>query len=199
MENKKACTLTAFLLAIAIMMQVTSISYTAAYYSEAGVIQTLPIVIVYADKEWYVREETIYIEGYVTDSLGNPLREVFVGIEVDKPDGSPVFVDQQATNDTGWFETQFKIPTGTPLGLYTVTATCSGSQANDTFTVGWLGDLDRDGDVDEDDLWYFCEAFIDYYKIHVKDPLCDFDNDCDIDEDDLWTFCAAFIEYWKHQ
>jgi len=60
-----------------------------------------------------------------------------------------------------------------------------------------LGDLDRDGDVDEDDLWYFCEAFIDYYKIHVKDPLCDFDNDCDIDEDDLWTFCGAFIDYWK--
>jgi hypothetical protein len=65
--------------------------------------------------------------------------------------------------------------------------------------VTWLGDLDGDFDVDEDDLWYFCGAFIDYYKIHVKDPLCDFDNDCDIDEDDLWTFCAAFIEYWKHQ
>jgi len=57
--------------------------------------------------------------------------------------------------------------------------------------------LDADFDVDEDDLWYFCAAFIDYYKIHVKDPLCDLDNDCDIDEDDLWTFCSAFIDYWK--
>jgi len=66
-------------------------------------------------------------------------------------------------------------------------------------TVTWLGDLDADFNVDEDDLWMFCEAFIDYYKIHVKDMNCDFDNDCDIDEDDLWTFCAAFIEYWKHQ
>jgi len=63
--------------------------------------------------------------------------------------------------------------------------------------VTWLGDLDGDFDVDEDDLWMFCEAFIDYYKIHVKDPLCDFDDDCDIDEDDLWTFCEAFIDYWK--
>jgi parallel beta-helix repeat protein len=63
---------------------------------------------------------------------------------------------------------------------------------------GWmLGDLDFDLDIDEDDLWHFCSAFIDYYKIHVKDPLCDFDNDCDIDEDDLWTFCGAFIDYWK--
>jgi parallel beta-helix repeat protein len=61
-----------------------------------------------------------------------------------------------------------------------------------------LGDLDRDGDVDEDDLWYFCARFIDYYKIHVKDPLCDFDNNCKIDEDDLWTMCGAFMDYWKH-
>jgi parallel beta-helix repeat protein len=60
-----------------------------------------------------------------------------------------------------------------------------------------LGDLDRDGDVDEDDLWHFCGAFIDYYKIHVKDPLCDFDNNSKIDEDDLWTMCAGFIDYWK--
>jgi len=68
---------------------------------------------------------------------------------------------------------------------------------NGWITVTWLGDLDADFDVDEDDLWYFCAAFIDYYKIHVKDPLCDLDNDCDIDEDDLWTFCSAFIDYWK--
>ena len=60
-----------------------------------------------------------------------------------------------------------------------------------------LGDLDRDRDVDEDDLWHFCGAFIDYYKIHVKDESCDFDCDCDIDEDDLWTMCGAFIDYWK--
>jgi hypothetical protein len=63
----------------------------------------------------------------------------------------------------------------------------------------WLGDLDGDFDVDEDDLWYFCSGFINYYKTHVKDPKCDFDNDCDIDEDDLWTFCSAFIQYYKAQ
>jgi hypothetical protein len=63
--------------------------------------------------------------------------------------------------------------------------------------VTWLGDLDGDFDVDEDDLWHFCGAFIDYYKIHVKDPLCDYNDDCHIDEDDLWCFCGAFIDYWK--
>ena len=60
-----------------------------------------------------------------------------------------------------------------------------------------LGDLNRDGKVDEDDLWHFAAAFIDYYKIHVLDPLCDFNKDGKIDEDDLWTMAAAFIDYWK--
>jgi parallel beta-helix repeat protein len=63
--------------------------------------------------------------------------------------------------------------------------------------VSWIGDWNGDGVVNEDDLWHFCEAFIDYYKIHVKDPKCDFDDDCDIDEDDLWTMCGGFIDYLK--
>jgi hypothetical protein len=30
--------------------------------------------------------------------------------------------------------------------------------------------LDFDCDIDEDDLWYFCAGFIDYYKRH-ENPL----------------------------
>ena len=75
--------------------------------------------------------------------------------------------------------------------------------------VTWLGDLtDKDhlappsgvpdGKVDENDLWYFCSAFINYYKIPNRlDANCDFDNNRKIDEDDLWKFCGAFIDYWK--
>ena len=74
--------------------------------------------------------------------------------------------------------------------------------------VTWQGDLTDenhvtppggvpDGKVDEDDLWFFCAAFIDYYKIHALYPECDFNKDGKIDEDDLWFFCAAFIAYWK--
>jgi hypothetical protein len=65
--------------------------------------------------------------------------------------------------------------------------------------VTWLADFDGDFDVDEDDLWHFSAAFIDYYKIHVKDPLCDFNDDCKIDEDDLWYgMCQGFIDYYTH-
>lgn len=68
--------------------------------------------------------------------------------------------------------------------------------------VIWLGDLDADGDVDEDDLWHFCTNFIDYYKSGYKpDEMIfkDFNFDCKIDEDDLWKFCDGFIRYYKGQ
>ena len=98
--------------------------------------------------------------------------------------------------------------TPTIAGFYNVTA-YSPSKAGENNTANnalsrtvhvgekaWLGDLDGDFDVDEDDVWYFCAGFINYYQTHVRDPKCDFDNDCDIDEDDLWLFCAAFIQYY---
>ena len=97
--------------------------------------------------------------------------------------------------------------TGFAKGKYTISAyawpvqgetdTADNNCTNGVVTVSWLGDLDGDFDVDEDDLWTFCGAFIDYYKIHVKDPNCDFDDNCKIDEDDLWTMCTGFLFYWK--
>jgi parallel beta-helix repeat protein len=97
--------------------------------------------------------------------------------------------------------------TGFAKGNYTISAvadavsgeidTEDNRYTNGVVTVTWLGDLDGDFDVDENDLWHFCGAFIDYYKIHMLDANCDFDNNCKIDEDDLWTFCKAFIDYWK--
>ncbi len=98
--------------------------------------------------------------------------------------------------------------TGFAIGNYTISAYVQPkidetSTTDNNYTdggvmiVALLGDLDGDFEVDEDDLWYFCEVFIGYHNIGVKDAFCDFDGDCDIDEDDLWTMYAAFIEYWK--
>jgi PKD repeat protein len=93
------------------------------------------------------------------------------------------------------------------MGNYTIKAvadivpseenTANNNCTSGLVTVTWLGDLDADGDVDEDDLWHFCGAFITYYKTHVKDPICDLDCDRDIDEDDLWLMYEGFIKYQK--
>ena len=96
---------------------------------------------------------------------------------------------------------------GLAIGNYTISAVAStilgeidladNRYINGWVIVTWLGDSDGDFDLDEEDLWYFCAAFITYSAHHVIDPRYDFDGDHDIDEDDLWTFCAAFIDYWK--
>ena len=110
--------------------------------------------------------------------------------------------------------------TGFAKGNYTIWANALPVQgetdmADNWLTGGWVvvtwqGDLtDKDhlmppggvpdGKVDENDLWYFSGAFIDYYKIPSRlDANCDFNNDGKIDEDDLWYgMCAGFINYWK--
>jgi len=84
----------------------------------------------------------------------------------------------------------------------------------DTLTcveVKWLGDIADgysnepppphivevpDGKVDENDLWLFCQRFIEFYKGLGLDSHCDFNCDGRLDEDDLWAFCASFIDYW---
>lgn len=45
-----------------------------------------------------------------------------------KPDGSPIFVDQQKTNATGWFRSSFTIPRIAAAGMYTVTVTCEATK-----------------------------------------------------------------------
>jgi hypothetical protein len=112
--------------------------------------------------------------------------------------------------------------TGFAKGNYTIGAYAwpvEGEKETDTadnwltggwVVVTWQGDLTdenhltppggvSDGKVDENDLWYFCAAFINYYKIPSRlDPNCDFNNDGKIDEDDLWYgMCTGFINYWK--
>ena len=61
------------------------------------------------------------------------------------------------------------------------------------------GDINLDMTVNEDDLWYFCARFIDYYKPpNLANTWCDYDSNGQINEDDLWFFCARFIDFYKY-
>jgi hypothetical protein len=108
------------------------------------------------------------------------------------------------TPTNGNYNLTFTLLSSAKLGTYTIYASSRyyGIEIFNSTTFNvipwyWRTDLNEDGNIDEDDLWTFCGAFIDYYKISVKDPRCDFDYDCDIDEDDLWYFCGGFVEYYK--
>ena len=109
------------------------------------------------------------------------------------------------TNQTnGNYNLTFQLSLTANEGTYTIYTTSRyyGVETSNSTTfevVPWYmkADFDDDGDVDQFDFWYFCDAFINYYKGVGKDPKCDFDNDCDIDQFDFWDFCDAFIDFYK--
>jgi len=91
-------------------------------------------------------------------------------------------------------------PMGTAGGIVYDTD-LTNNQVNSPYKVRVIsmpGDIEGNGKIDEDDLWYFCAAFIHYYQAGFADPKCDFDGNEKLDEDDLWFFCAEFLNYYKY-
>ncbi len=56
-----------------------------------------------------------------------------------------------------------------------------------------MGDVNRDGYIDDVDWDLFNASFIEYYKTGICDPDCDFDCDGDIDLDDMWILMGNYI------
>jgi len=116
----------------------------------------------------------------------------------------PTTTPPSPSQTNGNYNLTFTLSSSAKLGNYTVYVS-SRHYGVETFNsttfnvIPWYmrTDIDEDSDVDEDDLWTFCGAFITYYKNGLLDPRCDFDYDYDIDEDDLWYFCSGFIQYYK--
>jgi len=104
-------------------------------------IQTLSsvsyVVTVETNKVKYYRYETVYITVTVTEN-GNPVKDVVVGIQVNDPDGNPIYVDQGTTDDNG--KVSFHFTVGDPCcpakyGWYNVTASIPGGKATTKFQV----------------------------------------------------------------
>ena len=84
------------------------------------------------NKPDYSVGELVVITGRVSPSS---IASTYVGIEVDKPDGSPLFVDQVAANNTGLFSASFRLSSDVKYGKYVITAVYEGEQSETTFNV----------------------------------------------------------------
>ena len=85
-----------------------------------------PITIsVKTDKINYLQGDIVSITGGVVSDSG-PVSGVYINIEVDKPNGSLIFIDQVKTDNNGNFSTNFRLPLDAPLGKYNVTAVYGG-------------------------------------------------------------------------
>jgi hypothetical protein len=110
-------------------------------------------ITVGTDKSVYNPESTVIITGSVLNSSCEPVIGGDVAIEVSNSSQSPLFVDQVATNGSGFYTTAFVLPPETPLGVYNVFAAFDSVNANTTFTVVAPGqeDSDHDGVPDSQD------------------------------------------------
>ncbi|MDL1957747.1 MAG: hypothetical protein LWW95_11985 [Candidatus Desulfofervidus auxilii] len=103
-------------------------------------VQTISVsyvVTVETDKIKYHRYEVVYITVTITEN-GNPVKGVVVGIQVDDPDGNPIYVEQGTTDDNG--KVSFHFTVGDPCcpakyGWYNVTASTPGGKATTKFQV----------------------------------------------------------------
>ena len=103
-------------------------------------VQTISVsyvVTVETDKIKYYRYEVVYITVTITEN-GNPVKGVIVGIQVDDPDGNPIYVEQGTTDDNG--KVSFHFTVGDPCcpakyGWYNVTASTPGGKATTKFQV----------------------------------------------------------------
>jgi hypothetical protein len=94
-----------------------------------------PIKIsVKTDKISYFQGDIVNITGGVVSDDG-PVSGVYINIEVDKPNGSPIFVDQVKTDNNGNFSTNFRLSLDAPLGKYNVTAIYGGISGYVQFEV----------------------------------------------------------------
>lgn len=97
-------------------------------------------VTVSTDKPTYTPSEVVKVTGRVmNDSIPVPTAEI--GVEVDKPDGSPIFVDQLIAGSDGYFQSQFRLSSGVPTGRYTIYATYGGVRAIETFKVKYSSSI----------------------------------------------------------
>jgi hypothetical protein len=126
------------------------------------------------------------------------------GQDIDEAIGHPLIVtwyETTKTKDGNWTISLHTDPIGTAGNNTVYDTNTTNNKVDSLYKVrikSMPADIEGSGKVDEDDLWYFCAAFIDYYKNEKCDVKCDFDGSGVIDEDDLWFFCAQFIAYYKY-
>jgi len=80
---------------------------------------------------YYLRGDTVFINGSITP----PEADKYVGIEVQDCNSDRIIFLSPTTNDTGYFSTNFVIPTGTPFGVCTIYASYGDARANTTFIL----------------------------------------------------------------
>lgn len=95
-------------------------------------IVSRPSVTVTTDKTAYAPGESVQLSGAYTGPGG--VSGLTVSIVVSPPSGDDYIVPSVTTDGSGIYSTAWTVPTVAVEGTYTVSVSCSGATAQETFT-----------------------------------------------------------------
>jgi hypothetical protein len=105
-------------------------------FNLVGVATAKGTLAVQSNAKGYTPGHRVLASGTLKTPTGQPLAGMQVGVELNGPSGSTLFLDQVTTTSTGSYQTTFSLPTNAPAGTYTLRAAVWGLTASTTFTVG---------------------------------------------------------------
>jgi hypothetical protein len=126
-------------------LQVTTsstITQTISSSSTSASVGTALALTLYTNARQYTTNDTVIIQGHVTDAGGNAVGSAAVAVQVDAATGTEVHSQQNLSTDlAGIFQFNFKLPASATAGTYTVFASASkagyvSATTHTTFVVG---------------------------------------------------------------
>jgi hypothetical protein len=155
-------------------------------------------ITVQTNKPSYQIGENIEVQGNLTYE-GSSVQGKLVALEIDDPQMNPLLLRAVQTDNSGAYNTTFKLGSGAFLGTYTLTATANAlgetATCNATFTLGQdlIADINRDGTVDISDAIILSNCFLTTPSSLNWNPNADINNDGIIDISDAIILSGNFL------
>jgi len=128
-----------------VTLQVNASSTTTQTISSSSIsvsVGTALALTLYTNARQYTTNDTVIVQGHVTDAGGNAVGNSVVTVQVDAATGTEVYSQQNLSTDlAGIFQFSFKLPVSATAGTYTVFASASkdgyaNATTHTTFIVG---------------------------------------------------------------
>jgi hypothetical protein len=106
---------------ITLLVNILPVSLTSSFEPNSSSM----VLTIQTASTYYLRGEIVQILGTVKDTLGFPIEEATVAIEVKNPSNSTIFLDIVYSRSDGSYSDSFRLPSIASVGQYTAYATAS--------------------------------------------------------------------------
>jgi hypothetical protein len=120
----------------------STVTQTTSISSISASVGTVLALTLYTNSHQYTANDTVMVQGHVTDDRGNAVGNAAIAVQVDASSGAELYSQQNLSTDlAGIFQFNFKLPASVTAGTCTVFASASkagyvSTTTHTTFVVG---------------------------------------------------------------